>query len=438
MESDNESESSIGSGGSSRDYESESDSSEEDMTMNEKFNRDLQPVKDNDPNVTELVGYGDNERIQNFTDEEWVEIGRALSKNTHLDTLHLSDGALNDHKMSLLFRGLTINSSIKKLYLHENGFRTGITSMMTFLQNASNLVTLDLDYNSIQSEEFNFLLVALYNSPIKVLRCSHCNIQSIHIDNVRYPPKLEELDLSENEINEDGCRGLAKLLQMPACTLKELVLAENNVDDTGVEILVDALQNNTSLNYLNLSDNKGISKEGKIMMLKLVNDISSVKATLQSNHTLQTIHLGYYGDTGPEEPIRYTLRIHWRCKENLEAAGREKVIQFQLHSGRRSALAKLQKVHQSIYSEIIPIHLPEVLSLVGHRHGQGELFAALKSSIVELMSIGNRKKQMKEARDYHSARAEQLTAEIAAVEAQERGGTENESDESHRSKRRRK
>ena len=91
---------------------------------------------------------------------------------------------------------------------------------MTFLKNASNLVRLDLDRNSIQSEEFNFLLVALCESPVKKLRCCGCNIDSIQIDSNRYPAKLEALFLCDNEITEDGCRGIATLLQMPDCALE--------------------------------------------------------------------------------------------------------------------------------------------------------------------------------------------------------------------------
>ena len=49
-----------------------------------------------------------------------------------------------------------------------------------------------------------------------------------------------------------------------------------------------------------------------------------------------------------------------------EAAGREKVIQTQLHSERRAKLVEIQRVQsQSLYGEINPLHLPEILSLVG-------------------------------------------------------------------------
>jgi len=53
-------------------------------------------------------------------------------------------------------------------------------------------------------------------------------------------------------------------------------------------------------------------------------------------------------------------------------------------------LADLQGVDHSMYTEIDPLHLPEVLALVGRSHGQGELYdGALKSSIIGLFSKVN-------------------------------------------------
>ncbi len=66
------------------------------------------------------------------------------------------------------------------------------------------------------------------------------------------------------------------------------------------------------------------------------------------------------------------------------------MIQTQLNSKRRAELAALQGVNHSVYSEINPLHLPEVLALVGRHHGQKELYIALKSSIAGVISTVNR------------------------------------------------
>jgi hypothetical protein len=99
--------------------------------------------------------------------------------------------------------------------------------------------------------------------------------------------------------------------------------------------------------------------------------------------------------------------------------GRIKVIQTQLHSGTRAWLAAVQGVDRSLYSEINPLHLPEVVALVGRHHGQEELYVALKSSIAGVISTVNRIECIQQRRAYHAARLEELDVELATIEAAE-------------------
>jgi hypothetical protein len=221
----------------------------------------------------------------------------------------------------------------------------------------------------------------------------NCGIESIEIDSEHIPRHLTYLCLTGNNINADGCRGLAKLLQGGDegggdATLDRLELLGNKIDDEGVAILVDALKNNTSLVSLDLRGNDDISDQGQIMLLKLVNNISSIQATLQSNHTLRYIfvkdidHSLMDADIEMQMNIDMSTEINQRHVYSPERVGRKKVIWTQLNSERRAKLAALQGIDHSLYSEIDPLHLPEVLSLIGQRHGQGELYNAVSSSIM--------------------------------------------------------
>ena len=160
--------------------------------LNEQFNSDLQLAKDNNPDIT--------------MDMVTMMLFKILLMKNGWSLVVLSQ-----KNTQLLFRGLMVRSSRENLYFRSNGLRTGIKSMLPFLQNASNLVELELGDNSIQSEEFNFLLGALCHSPVKILHCYDCDIESIHIDNDRYPAKLEVLNLFGNRVNEDGSREMAKV-----------------------------------------------------------------------------------------------------------------------------------------------------------------------------------------------------------------------------------
>eukprot|EP00984_Skeletonema_dohrnii_P019405 scaffold9263_cov84-Skeletonema_dohrnii-CCMP3373.AAC.2 len=410
-----------------------------------EFNARLQRIRENNPATTSLYSQGEDD-VHNLSNEVWEQLGRDMSNNTYFKSFDLNSGALNDDRISFFFRGLTSSNTIRDMHLYNNGFSVaGVRSMVPFLQNANNLKYMDLDDNNFQSEGFNMMFRALRNKPIETLRCSRCSLELIEIDKEHMPHNLQHLHLDGNNINTDGCRELAKLLQEGNTTLTTLNLNHNNIDDDGVEILVDALRNNTSLENLYLKGNNEISIEGMKVCLRLVNDISSIKATLKSNHTLRNLYMNdvEYESINPVENIQLqkicgALAINIKHKNDPEAAGRAKVMQTQLHSVKRAELANLQGVTRSLYSEINPLHLPEVLALVGLHHGQRELYVALKSSIAGVISTVNRKEYIQQRRAYHAAKLEELDAELEAINESERDVVGIESDESRSSKRRRK
>ncbi len=403
------------------------DSSSHEGDPDEEFEANLQRIRENDPQMKRLDVDGNFDYEQNMSDEEWEQLGHDIANNTHLKTVGVVDDALNDHKMSFLFRGLTRSDSIKDMNLCNNNLSVaGVRSMVPFLQNTNNFRELTLNFNNIESEGFNLMFRSLRDSPIEKLNCDNCGITTIEIDTGHIPRNLSRLVLHNNGINADGCRGLAKLLQGEDATLRELDLNDNAIDDEGVEILTNALRNNASLTVLSLTGNNRISKQGKIMLLKLVNDISSIEATLQSNHTLRYIYtVPFLEDDQIQGHIKMATMVNLRNIRNQEAAGKAKVLQFQLHSDRRAVLSELQGVTQSIYSEINPLHLPEVLALASQHHGQGELYTALKSTIAGVISTVNREQCLKQQRVYHNAiiaehmaKVDAIDAELAAIEAE--------------------
>jgi len=408
----------------------------------------LDQIKRNAPGTTTL-SWGFFLRNMNMTDDGWEELGRDVSNNTHLKNVYLNEGALNDRKMSFFFRGLTRSSSIEYVHLYENRLSTvGVRSMVPFLQNANNLHELLLCDNNIKSEGFNAVFRALRDSPIEALNCDNCGIEAIEIDSDYSPKHLTTLRLNQNRINADGCRQISKLLQGGDSTLKHLYLRNNKIDDDGVAILVDALQKNVSLQILDLMSNEGIFAEGRKLCLKLVNDISSIKATLQSNRTLRELNVKDQNDQNDmqiQQHINKAAHINANNASNPEAVGKEKVIQTQLNSTQRAELAELQGVTRSFYSEINPLHLPEVLALAGRHHGQGELYVALKSSIAGVISTVNRKQWLQQQKAHHNAiiaehrtKVGSIEAELAAIEAADGPDAVDIGSDSRRSKRRRK
>ena len=124
-------------------------------TVNDDWDIELQCIRENDPHTTYFdVPHESDIRI--MTDEEWEQLGKDISNNTHLTNVYLSEGRLNEHKMTCLFRGLKRSSSIKRVSLFENQLSINVVqNLVPFLQNANNLMELNLSDNNIESEGFN-------------------------------------------------------------------------------------------------------------------------------------------------------------------------------------------------------------------------------------------------------------------------------------------
>ncbi len=430
----------------------------------------LHLVRDNLPDKTTLfIKTAADNMPEAWTEQNWETLGREIESNEHLldiyftlsmnfiiegSTEDIETGVLNDENMISIFKGLTRSNTIRSIKLSRNRFGvSGVQAMVPFLLNSSSLVSLNLSRNNIQSEGFNIVYRALRDSPIELLMCGWCGVENLEIDGDYIPKRLRFFSLGGNNINSEGCRELKKFLLNEDAILELLGLQENNIDDEGVEILVDALRSNTSLKAVTLNENDRITMKGTALMLKLVNDISSIDATLHSNHTLTSFGKNFAiapdanvaAFTSPDETIRHRIGIALCTNENkffqslsAETAGRTKVICTQLNSRERELLCLLQKVdvcNEALYSEINPLHLPEVLSMVGQHHGQSELYIALVSSIAGLLSTINRKKFLQDRVEHHlsiinehAATVETLRAEIAAIEEAEGNIAETESE----------
>ena len=109
-------------------------------------------------------------------------------------------------------------------------------------------------------------LLPQHSHDIEGIICNQCGVESIEIDNDCVLRTLTHLHLDDNNINANGCKGLAKLLEGKESALKYLDLKRNKIGDEGVIILADALKNNTSLKALDIEGND-ISTKGRLSLL---------------------------------------------------------------------------------------------------------------------------------------------------------------------------
>ena len=356
-------------------------------------------IKDNNSDTNELALRSDD--ADEFSYLAWRLLGRYIANNEHLNRLDVDESRLTDEMMSLLFKELTSSRSLKRLDIDCNEFGIeGVRSMIPLVQNSPNLTTLYMGANTnINTECFDALISALHGRPIEKLYSYQCNITDISALDRYNLPNLQTLNLSSNKIGRDGCITLSNLLQKEGSNLTALILRSVNFGDDEVEIIAASLKHNTKLKELYLPGNN-LTNEACVVFLKLLANITSIESTYTSNYTLTTCELN--GDFDKA----HAKAINDACKENRlissdpkaagpHAAGRAKVIKYQLNSLMRKKLCELQGVEYSsigyIFVDMEVNLLPHILALIGRVHGHSEFYTSLLPVAPDLLSFIDRK-----------------------------------------------
>ena len=111
---------------------------------------------------------------------------------------------------------------------------------------------------------------------------------------VRNLHRLKVLELTSNDIGNEGCEIIASLLRDPRCNLNIICLDDNGIGDRGCIALANALCKNNKnftknnvLNILSLGDNQVIA--GGKTLYHAVCDTAIIDATYMSNHSLHNL-----------------------------------------------------------------------------------------------------------------------------------------------------
>ena len=394
----------------------------------------IEKIKNNDVD-TEKLGI-----TESITDLAWRLLGRYIANNTHIKSIDLTGCGLTDEKMALLFSELSSSTSVKEFDVHNNRFGIdGFRCMASFLEGSPKLSQITFSDNDFGSECFELLIQSLHGKAVEVLYLRDSNITDISALSTYTLPNLTHVQLENNNIGRKGCMILADVLRKEGSTLTYLDLDNTGIDDEGVEILAKSLKLNTKLDKL-LLDSNDITEKGRVALLKTLNDMSSIENTYYSNHTLKDVELYCPDDLDDEEDsingdndtrdeistsINEALKIN-RNNQDPHAAGRAKVIKYQLNSQNRKEACYLQGTEYSaetnILADIEPILLPQILALVGEKHGQSELYTALLPTAPELMSFIDRKAMIEDEKGRNAVHTTALKAEyerkMAALNAE--------------------
>ncbi|KAL9184757.1 hypothetical protein ACHAXT_012727 [Thalassiosira profunda] len=369
----------------------------------------IEQIKNNDPSRDFFSAY-----IDDLTDAAWERLGSYIAGNDYFRNIDLSECSLG----AALFRGVAAaeGGSLRRIMRFNCRRNRGIDS-----------TCFDLLLDSLEGGAVEILNVGgcSIKNPMALARCTLPKLQNLYLDNngiTDLPPEalaklthLQSLGLRGNKLGERGFRALADMLRNKECSLNHLQLQSTSMGNTGAIILAESLKCNTKLGILKVSGNR-IGDEGMGAFLKLLNDVSSIKSTETSNHTLQS--LGFSDEeirrsTGVMTHVHNTLAINEENDGDPEAAGKAKVLDTQLDRPTREEFARLQGIecptYHELFSDLDAVLLPDVLALVGDRnYAQNELYPVVVAKASDLVSLIDREAMLRGGKA-------QIVARIAAI-----------------------
>ncbi|XP_066512237.1 NLR family CARD domain-containing protein 3-like [Hoplias malabaricus] len=275
------------------------------------------------------------------------DLGSVLLVNSSLKELDLSNNDLQDSGVEELSAGL--KSSLCKLEtLRLIGCKLGEKScedLCSVLLVNSSLKELDLSNNDLQDSGVEKLSAALKSSLCKLetLRLTVCKLGEKSCEDLGsvllVNSSLNELDLSNNDLQDSGVEKLSAALKSSLCKLETLRLTGCKLGEKSCEDLGSVLLVNSSLKELDLSNNdlqdSGVEKLS-----------AALKSSLCKLETLRLTEckLGERSceDLGSVLLVNSSLKELDLSNNDLQDSGVEK-----LSAGLKSSLCKLETLRLS-------------------------------------------------------------------------------------------
>ncbi|XP_034508589.1 ribonuclease inhibitor-like, partial [Ailuropoda melanoleuca] len=192
------------------------------------------------------------------------DISSLLSTNQVLTELNLSNNQLGDAGVDVLCKGL-INPScnLQKLYLRNcNLTKDCCENLRSVLSNKSSLTELNLGDNSLGTSGGKALCEGLLDPTCQLqsLQLEYCELTKENTDGLssvlRTKSSLQKLNLSNNKLGDAAVKQLCQALRDASCNLQSLQLENCHITAASCEDLSAILSHKPSLKEFCIGENK--------------------------------------------------------------------------------------------------------------------------------------------------------------------------------------
>ena len=187
-----------------------------------------------------------------------ANIGALLSNNDEINVINLSYNNLEESGIRNLLNSINL-SNLCSLNISNNCIAGDLKDVTDTLIHATKLVQLNLGYNQLSADYVKYLLYQMKNKFTNAIQLylpgnivgpevteALANVLS---DNIT----LKELDLSDNNLNEQGISRI--FYRLKVFTLIKLNISHNNINAHAADCIATFLSVNTNLKELDLSHN---------------------------------------------------------------------------------------------------------------------------------------------------------------------------------------
>ena len=248
----------------------------QDITSCERNQDILQRLRDNDESFDKLWICSKDQVIDEldyypYTSTELAWLGCFLGSSSTMKELYISSDLthFDNSRRDVFLRGLANNKSIYQLNLECFALaEQEMLRMVGQLMKNNNLTEINVTDCRVVAKGIRQLSLAIgdCNQSLKQFYFRNNQIGDGHLVDIitalSMHPQLTELCLSNMNMDRNECTALSTLLRCTTTRLQNLNLDRNNINDEGVDLLVQALSKNNQLQYLDLSCNEDITITG--------------------------------------------------------------------------------------------------------------------------------------------------------------------------------